>query len=143
MGDVLYKNDEDAPISCVSEANVAYLITTTRKGIPFNIFTEMTKESPFSLDEWSGFLNLSERTMQRYKKEKKAFDPIHSERIMEITMLYNRGTEVFGNHTKFDLWLNSTNIAMGGVKPKDLLDSTFGIGMLRNELIRIEHGVLA
>jgi putative toxin-antitoxin system antitoxin component (TIGR02293 family) len=126
-----------------SEPSAGYLINTSRQGIPFNTFTKMTEASPFSLDEWSAFLHLSERTIQRYKKEKKSFDPIHSEKILEITMLYNRGSEVFGTNEKFDTWLEAKNIALGGIKPKELLDSTFGIGLLNNELTRIEHGVLA
>lgn len=136
-----YKTNEE--VSIVSEPSAGYLISTSRQGIPFHTFTKMTENSPFNLDEWSGFLHLSERTIQRYKKEKKTFDPIHSEKILEITMFYNRGTEVFGNSERFDTWLNSKSIALGGIKPKELLDSTFGIGMLKNELTRIEHGVLA
>lgn len=144
MSEKTYKtDDENTPPNVVNEPTVGYLITTTRQGIPFNTFTKMIKDSPFDLDDWSIFLHLSERTMQRYKKEKKSFDSIHSEKILEITMLYNRGTEVFGNSEKFNTWLNAKNIALGGIKPKELLDSTFGIGMLKNELIRIEHGVLA
>jgi putative toxin-antitoxin system antitoxin component (TIGR02293 family) len=135
--------DEDFNKSIVSEPETGYLIDTTRRGIPFNSFTHMTEKTPFSLDEWSAFLHLSERTMQRYKKEKKSFDSIHSEKILEITMLYNRGADVFGSNDKFDIWLDAKSIALGGIKPSSLLDSTFGIGMLKNELTRIEHGVLA
>ncbi len=137
------KYDATIPETLVNEPTIGYLINTTRHGIPFHTFTKMTENSPFSLDDWSFFLHLSERTMQRYKKEKKAFDPIHSERILEITMLYERGTEVFGKNEKFDTWLNSKSIALGGIKPKELLDSTFGIALLKNELTRIEYGVLA
>lgn len=143
MSEKTYENEDHPSANNLNEPTAAYLISTTRQGIPYNAFSKMTKDSPFSLDDWSIFLHLSERTMQRYKKEKKAFDPIHSEKILEITMLYNRGTEVFGNHEKFNTWLNAKSIALGGTKPKDLLDSTFGIGMLKNELTRIEHGVLA
>ena len=137
-----YLEDIEKPM-ILREPEVGYLINTTRHGIPYHTFTKMTEKSPFGLDDWSSFLHLSERTMQRYKKEKKAFDPIHSERILEITMLYDRGSEVFGKSEKFDTWLNSKSIALGGIKPKELLDSTFGIGMLKNELTRIEYGVLA
>ena len=135
--------NEDISQNIVNEPSVGYLINTTRQGIPFHTFTKMTESSPFSLDDWSSFLHLSERTMQRYKKEKKTFDPIHSDRILEITMLYNRGSEVFGSADKFNTWLNAKSIALGGVMPKEFLDSTFGIGLLNNELTRIEHGVLA
>ena len=137
-----YKAQEDIT-NIVSEPSAGYLISTSRQGIPFHTFTKMTANSPFSMDDWSVFLHLSERTIQRYKKEEKTFDPIHSEKILEITLFYNRGIEVFGNSEQFDTWLDAKNIALGGIKPKELLDSTFGIGLLKNELTRIEHGVLA
>jgi putative toxin-antitoxin system antitoxin component (TIGR02293 family) len=142
MGQKKYEIDDQKP-NVLNEPDAVYLIDTMRKGIAFNAFNKIAEASPFSLDEWSGFLHLSERTIQRYKKEKKAFDPIHSEKILEITMLFNKGIAVFGEDMKFNTWLNSNNIALGNIKPKELLDSTFGITLLRDELTRIEHGVLA
>jgi len=137
-----YKTEEETP-KILNETDAVYLIDTMRKGIAFNTFSKIAEASPFDLDEWSGFLHLSERTIQRYKKEKKAFDPIHSEKILEITMLFNKGHAVFGDKTKFNTWMSSNNVALGNIKPKELLDSTFGINLLRDELTRIEHGILA
>jgi putative toxin-antitoxin system antitoxin component (TIGR02293 family) len=123
--------------------NISALIATVREGISFASFIALVKKSPFNVAEWSSFLHLSERTMQRYKKEEKSFDPIYSEKILEITLLYRRGVEVFGDKERFNVWLNANNIALGNVKPKDLLDNTFGISLLKDELGRIEHGILA
>ena len=137
----------------VNEAAVSYqtlgnksimsLIHTVRQGISFTAFMSLVNKGPFNVSEWSSFLHLSERTMQRYKKEEKKFDSIHSEKILEITLLYKKGVEVFGDSERFNAWLNATNIALGNVKPKDLLDNTFGISLLKDEIDRIEHGVLA
>jgi putative toxin-antitoxin system antitoxin component (TIGR02293 family) len=81
--------------------------------------------------------------MQRYKNEKKTFDPIYSDKILQIAILYRTGNEVFGDKANFDTWLETKNVALGGVKPKELLDNTFGISLVRDELGRIENGVLA
>lgn len=81
--------------------------------------------------------------MQRYKKENKTFDPIYSEKILEITMLFNYGKEVFGDEDNFNTWLQTKSIALGGRAPKELLSNTFGIRLVKDELARIEHGVLA
>jgi putative toxin-antitoxin system antitoxin component (TIGR02293 family) len=86
---------------------------------------------------------LSERTIQRYKVENRTFDPLQSEKIIEIALFYNKGVEVFGTSVQFNSWLETNNLALGNIKPKMLLDNTFGISMLKDELIRIEHGVLA
>ena len=80
---------------------------------------------------------------ERYKKHDKSFEPIHSERILEIAKLQKRGIDIFGSLENFDQWMNSKIIALGVIKPKELLDSLFGISILNDEFTRIEHGVLA
>jgi len=125
------------------ERDIVYFVNTSRKGLSYEAFIKIAQQTPFSIDDWSSFLHLSERTMQRYKKENKPFDPIHTEKILEIALLYDKGTDTFGDATNFNLWLETPNIGLGGVKPKSLLDSTFGITMLRNSLVRIENGIPA
>ena len=136
-------NEAAVAYSSIDDSGILSIIQRIRKGINFSIFTDIAQKIPFSLYEWSSFLHISERTMQRYQKEKKSFDPIYSEKIIEITMLYNYGVEVFGNKENFDQWLQTQNVALGGNTPKDFLDSTFGIQLIKDELTRIEHGVLA
>jgi len=76
------------------------------------------------------------------------FDVCEDEYAYDVSLrlaknLLEKGAEVFGNEPKFDLWLNTENLALGNIKPKSLFDSTFGINLLIDELTRIEHGVLA
>ncbi len=125
------------------DKDVLSIIEAVRQGVKFNAFFNFANKGPFSINEWSAFLHLSERTMQRYKREKKTFDPLQSEKILEIALLYKKGTDVFGNGEKFNNWLTTNNVALGNVKPKDLFDSSFGINLLKDELGRIEYGVLA
>ena len=127
----------------IDDWDVFMLIGTVREGIKYGLFQHIADKSPFSTTEWSNFLHLSERTFQRYKKDRRTFDPLHSEKILEITLVYNKGVEVFGDKANFDAWLSAKSVALGGIKPKELLDSSFGIGLLKDELTRIEHGVLA
>lgn len=120
-----------------------HLIRMVREGLNYPLFERFSAEAPFSAAEWAAYLHLSERTIQRYKKEQGSFEPPQTERILEIILLFNQGEKVFGQKEKFNTWLNAKSIALGNVKPKELLDSSFGINLLKDELIRIEHGVLA
>ncbi len=135
--------DDAITFESVGDMDVFYLMRVARKGLEYSHFASLTKSFPFSMSDWSEFLHLSERTIQRYAKEAKAFDPVSSEKIIEITLLYKEGVEVFGHQKKFDSWLSSQIVALGGAAPRELLDSTIGIQLIRNELMRIEHGVLA
>lgn len=125
------------------DKNVLAIIDIVRNGISYKDFTRIADDTPFSLTDWANYLQLSERTIQRNQKEKKSFQPIQSERIVELSMLYTYGVEVFGDKANFNTWLNSKSIALGGRTPKELLDTKFGISMVKDELGRIEHGILA
>lgn len=125
------------------DKNIMVLIAALREGISYPFFVSVSRQVPFSESEWAVFLNLSERTLQRYKQEKKSFEPIHSEKIMQVVMLYKYGVEVFGSAEKLDLWLNAANLALDNKKPKEFLDNSFGINLVKDELTRIEYGVLA
>jgi len=143
MGKAIEIKEKQISYNSVDDKDILVLIQYVKNGFRFSSFTSLAKNIPFSLNEWSYFLNMSERTMQRYKKEKKTFDPIYSEKILEVMLLYKLGVNVFGNKEKFITWIETKNLALGGVKPKELLDNTFGISFLKDELIRIEHGILA
>lgn len=125
------------------ESNILSLIEFIRKGINFRIFTDFVNKSPFNLNEWSSFLHISQRTMQRYQREKKTLDSIQSEKFMEIVLLFQKGIEVMGTKEQFNSWLETENLSLGKIKPKSLLDSTFGIHLLKDELNRLQYGILA
>ncbi len=119
------------------------LIQLTRKGLSYALFLKIVASGNFTIQQWATFLHLTERTLQRYKKEKKSFESLQSEKILEIARLQKRGTEIFGSKDNFNTWMNSTIIALGSIKPVELLDNSFGIALLNDELTRIEWGVLA
>jgi len=135
--------EKDITHNAFDDKDILSLIEAVRHGIKFAIFSSLASKSPFSLNEWSGYLHVSERTMQRYQREKTTFDVLQSGIIVEITLLYKKGIELFSTKEIFNAWLETPNLSLGNIKPKDLLDTSFGINLLRDELTRIEHGVLA
>ena len=127
----------------VNELEVSYFIHYTHSGMAFNTFEKQSQKVPFTQNEWSNVLNLSERTFQRYKKENKKFESIYTEKILEIILLFNRGIEVFQNENNFYEWLNIPCLAFGNIKPMGIIDNSFGIEAVKNELGKIEHGIFA
>jgi putative toxin-antitoxin system antitoxin component (TIGR02293 family) len=126
--------DDKAMLNIIEEARV---------GLPYTSFQHVKNQLQFELEEWSNILNMSFRSLQRYKAEERAFDQPKSERIMQIALLTKRGIEIFGDAQKVHSWLETENLALGRTIPKSLLNSTFGISLLMDELTRIEHGILA
>src|SRR5438132_9559275 len=119
------------------------LIHTFRKGMPYSRFSRIAAQSPFTVDDWSKILHLTVRSLQRYKKERLSFDPMLTERIILISQLNELGRDVFGDAEKYALWIDSKIIALGGIKPKELLDTNRAIEMVKDELTDIDDGILA
>jgi len=132
-----YKNYE------VFDDDEINLANRVREGVSFDYFSTLASQIHLNFQEWADYLHLSERTIQRYKKEGKVFDPIYAEKIIIIELLYKKGAEVFGIEENFYAWMDTKSVALGGIKPKDLLDTAFGINMVYTELGRIEHGIFA
>ncbi|MBU2650335.1 MAG: DUF2384 domain-containing protein [Bacteroidetes bacterium] len=134
---------ESISYKSLENCDVFLLMESARQGIDYKTFDELSEKFPLKMSEWSRILNVSERTMQRYKREQRRFDPIHSERLILIGLLFKKGTEVFGTINDFLTWLFTENVSLGGASPSEFLDNSFGLALVKDELIRIEHGVLA
>ncbi len=118
------------------------VMNAVKKGITSNLFQEIKSNSLFNDQQWSDFLHINIRTLQRYNKEKAhVFKPLQSEKIFEMAEVMNTGFEVFDTPDQFNIWLNSPSVALGNEKPINLLHSSFGIDLVLAELSRIEHGV--
>lgn len=115
-----------------------------QNGLSFDFFKKLSKQFPFSEDEWADFLNISTKSLQRYRTEKDfLFKPIYSEKIIEITEVSYLGMEVFGDVDKFKTWLKTDNFALGNHSPQDLLRNSYGKDLVINELNRLQHGIFS
>lgn len=124
-------------------SNKMLMISAIRKGIPYSLFDLIKEWAPFTENDWIEFLDISSKSMQRYKAASAhLFKPVHSEKIIEMAEVTKTGLEVFGNMEKLRLWLNTPNYALGKLKPLELLKDSYGKELVISELIRIQHGIL-
>ena len=124
-------------------SNKMLMIFIIRDGIPYSLFNLIVNYTPFTENDWSNFLDISTKSLQRYKQSSKSFKPIQSEKIIEMTEVTNVGLDVFEDMGKFKLWLGTPNFALGNLKPIDLLKDSYGKEMVISELIRINYGILS
>lgn len=137
------RKDRNFSYSEMDDKGILRIINTINKGIDYKTFKDIAKNYPFSLQNWSELLHISNKTISRYQKEGKSFDPIQSEKIVMLDILHSRGVEVFGDSNDFITWLQTENLALGKIKPESIMNTGFGIALLMDELTRIEHGILA
>lgn len=124
--------------------NKLLIIHAIRKGLPYSLFSEIQKITPFSEIDWAEFLNISVKTLQRHKNaEGYYFKPIHTEKIIELAEVTQFGKEVFDSQEQFYSWLNTPSYALGSLKPAELLKDSYGKELVMAELNKIEHGIFA
>ncbi|MGO3181327.1 MAG: type II RES/Xre toxin-antitoxin system antitoxin [Aequorivita sp.] len=124
--------------------NKMLLIKAIRRGLPYKIFNQIKSFTPFTDTDWAEYLDLSLKTLQRYRDDKDFyFKPIHTEKIFELAEVTNFGIEVFGSSEKFYSWLNTPSYALSNHKPVELVRDSYGKEMVMAELNRIEHGIFA
>ncbi len=117
-------------------------IRIIREGIPKQAMTHFMNIADLSLIEMAGIIHTTDRNLRRYTPTQKL--PLEqSEGIVEMAMLYSRGEEVFGSMEQFRTWMNTELQPFGNKKPKEFLDTSIGIGMIMDELGRIQHGIFA
>lgn len=118
------------------------VVDVIRQGIPNPLFMSIKELTPFSDQEWSDFLDISLKSLQRYKKESDyVFRSIHSEKIIELMEVTVVGLEVFDSSEDFAAWLNASSHALGNRRPIELLRDSYGKELVLSELQRIYQGV--
>ncbi len=125
----------------LNEPAVAYATgsyySLSAQSISKTYIKKLLKLSGLSVTE---LINLLPISIDTYKR-KSIFNPLVTEKILEIEEVYRKGIDAFGQ--SFHPWMNTDNIALGGGKPKVLLSNSFGIRLLLDEIGRLEYGVLA
>ncbi len=124
-------------------SNKMLIITAIREGIPYSLFDLIQHYAPLSEMEWADFLNISTKSLQRYKQSAKQFKPYQSEKIIEMAEVIKVGLDVFGDINKLKLWLDTPNFALGNMQPMKLIKDSYGKELVISELTRINYGILA
>lgn len=127
----------------VNNENQFGLVNKAQLGLPASAFFDLQEITKFTNKELSGLLNVSFKTIQRYKKEGKHLSAQNSEQLLKIIALYQKAEEVFGSLESFNRWLRKPAPGLGGHKPFSLMQTSGGIDLVREEIIRIEFGSLA
>ena len=73
----------------------------------------------------------------------KQLSPASGELMLKILSLFKKGEKIFGNAEEFQKWIERPAYGLGFKVPKELMQTTAGIDLVMDELIRIEYGDLA
>lgn len=139
-----YLIQDYATENVVNEHAIVYHTKKSVSFFPKYTYKQMEKimhKTLFDIKDWAVFLQISERTMQRYAVDNKPFDNLQSERIFQLEKLFARGAEVFGDIKSFCHWINNEPPSLYGNISKSWLSSFTGTQYIEQQLGRIEHGI--
>lgn len=121
--------------------HTADIIEISARGMPFKVIKAIQDHGNFSNKDISSFLDISESTLQRYRKSDKTLKKDDAEKAFHLSAVLAKGISVLGDEEKFTQWLNLENLALGGIKPITWLNSSIGREEILGLLNRIEYGI--
>ncbi len=111
-----------------------------RAGLNYTTVTALAQHTGFTPQRIFAAVNLSARTMERRKKQKK-LTADESQKIARFARVVALGDTVFEDPHVTSQWLERANPALGGLVPLDLLDTEEGAREVESVLRRLEYGV--
>ncbi len=124
--------------------NPLAIVNSSRNGVKAIAFFDLASISGFQKAKLADdLLGLSLKTLMRYRETERKLNPKNSEMILKLIALYQKGVELFSDIKSFNNWLNKPAFGLGMQIPYDLINTSTGIDLIYEELLRIEYGDLA
>ena len=153
MQDKGYKTSDDAKQAKVfNEALASYgnfvaddftIAKQAIEGVDANLFYDMVDITGLNKNVLAEYLDISTKTLERYKDSHKKLNSFRSEILLKLVTLYKKGIEIFGDIHAFRRWLNKPSYGLDNSIPAKLMVTSTGVDVIIEELIRIEYGDLA
>ncbi len=124
-----------------SEPEVLYSVIAKTKHFEISRFEQLSKKLLFSQLEWADILHISDRTLQRYLKDRKPFEGLYAEHLYQLENMANLGLAVFSTPEVLKQWLLKSKDVLNEQLDFSTLQSFWGVKLISNELGRIAYGV--
>lgn len=123
--------------------NTLTIVLEARRGLTAETFFDVADASLLNQNLLADLLHISLKTFQRYRKDNKRLNPATSEHLLKLLALFQQGNEVFGSIDSFNRWLAKPAFGLGNQVPLELLETSGGIDLVMDQLLRIAYGDLA
>lgn len=116
------------------------LMRTVESGLPYGSLDALTERFGLTRGEVAAAARIPLRTLARRKRERKLHAD-ESDRLVRIARVAAEAARVLGDDREAGAWLRDDNIALGGARPLDLLQTDLGARQVEDVIGRIEFGV--
>ena len=117
------------------------LMKLVESGIPKATIRYLANSMGIEAKALIEYLPVTNRNLQRYQ-ETDLLNDVISDHIIALAELVEYGESVLGKE-RFRHWIQNPILALGNQTPISFLRTHKGIGIIRDELMRIDFGVFA
>ncbi len=115
------------------------LFLSARAGINTKVFYDFAEAVKMPEKKLASLINISARTVSNYKEKRKALEPSHSEHLLKLIALYDKGQTIFGSIDELNYWLEKP-FWNSKEKPMDWLNTSGGVDLVIEEIDRLAEG---
>jgi putative toxin-antitoxin system antitoxin component (TIGR02293 family) len=133
------KNSVKSRFKKLNTGNSNAIVLSARKGLRPKVFYDLAEAIKMPEKILAGLINLSARTISNYKAKQKFLEPVHSEHLLKLIALFEKGETIFGNIDEFNYWLKKP-FWKSKETPLDLLGTPGGVDLVIEELDKLEQG---
>jgi len=120
-----------------------WIVEEAAAGVPATAIFDLVELTQLTKAFFAGMLNLSIKTLDRYRVSGKDLNRSSGEMVLKIFSLFRKGEKLFGTTDEFKKWIEKPAYGLGYKVPIELMQTAAGIDLVMDELIRIEYGNLA
>ena len=114
-----------------------------RKGFKWESVSHAKESLGLTDKELASLLDISERTLLRFRKSKKRLGSVASDRLYRLALIFTFAKEVLEDVDMALQWLHKPQYGLGGRVPLEMLQTEAGAREVEDLLGRIEYGVIS
>jgi putative toxin-antitoxin system antitoxin component (TIGR02293 family) len=119
------------------------LMGITRTGLPSSVITTLAEKLSMDRSELAKAVGIPKRTLLRRLSLRQPLSANESDRTVRLARLLAHAENTFGTMAQASRWLQVPNLALGGKKPFELLDTDAGVLEVDTILGRIDYGIFS
>jgi putative toxin-antitoxin system antitoxin component (TIGR02293 family) len=119
----------------------AQLREATRFGLPAEVVTSLASQLGMQRAQVTRVLGIPERTLSRRINSNGRLTAQESDRAVRLARVLAQAKGTFGSLEKARTWLQTSNRALRGEQPFELLDTDAGVQSVETVLGRIDYGI--
>ena len=110
------------------------------QGIHVNQFDQLLEKSGLQKQVLAALLGMDPRTIDNYRKQGRSFAALEGELLLKLGSLFDLGIDTFESKDAFRAWLSLPAFALNHKRPMDFLNTSTGVDLVGQALLRIVHG---